>query len=91
MRGGSGGEMLRPPGHTAMQHAGDAKKLGRSGGKIYAIQVRQNSGEELILLAINTLATEKHLFQSIFLLFLVMCLQARIRMAVLLHLIEHVG
>ncbi len=31
-RGGSGGEMLHPPGHSAMQHAGDAKKAERSGG-----------------------------------------------------------
>ena len=33
-RGGSGGEMLHPPGHTAMQHAGDAKKAERSGGDV---------------------------------------------------------
>ena len=30
-RGGIRGEMLHPPGHTAMQHAGDAKKAERSG------------------------------------------------------------
>jgi len=26
--------MLRPPGHYAMQHAGDAKKTGRSGWNV---------------------------------------------------------
>ena len=30
--GGSGGEMLHPPGHTAMQLAGDAMKAESSGG-----------------------------------------------------------
>ena len=37
--GGSGGEMIHPPGHSAVQHAGDAKKGERCGGRLVAARL----------------------------------------------------
>ncbi len=44
-RGGSGGEMLHPPGHSAIQLAGNAMKEERSGGGwCYCYRKQQPAG-----------------------------------------------